>query len=323
MAREIVEHEHPVALGDLDRCLRRYWDDCGKDDERPVHRALTMNLVAIAPADDESLLRATVQELLRTNPCIAMLVLLVRDDRPLEATFATHVEMRRSSRAVLLEQITFRVSKAEEPKVPSVIRPLLVDDIPTKALLASALPDDLRLVRELGRLADLLVYDSSLFADPDRDVTRIDDLAVPTADLAWARLQPWRHALAEALEHVEWPPMTKPRATIRHGGGAGSRAACARLARWLGERLGADVRILENLDVCTPSFEPCSVLVEFDDVQVHVRHAWPAAMLDTSVTLADRCIVPFKTVSRSSTRAELLAEAAQKLEVVLAPPEPL
>jgi hypothetical protein len=313
--QEIVEREHPVAIHDLERCVRRYWDEQEGDDQRPLYRALTMNLIAVAPAADESLLRATFHRLLRSSPCLAFLVLTEPGDAPLQASFGTHVQCGRNARTVLLEQVTFRAARREQRKVPSLIRPLVVDDLPTQLFWSGPLPADLELFQALGALADQIVYDSTLFADPDRDARRVEATSTRTIDLTWLRLKPWRRALAEAFEHVRWQRGQPTAASIRCANSTGTRAASARLAHWLTERLGARVELIASPRSDAPSFEPCAVEVRTGDSTVLVEHRWPSPTLRVSTTLADRCLLPFSTVSRCQTRGDLLATAAESLGV--------
>ena len=310
---EIVEREHPVDVRELESCVRRYWEEANGDDERPLYRALTMNLIAVAPADDESLLRATFHRLLRGNPCIAFLVLLRGDARPLRASFGTLVEVGRNCRTVRLEQVTFWASPSERRRVPSLVRPLLVDDLPTQMFWSGGLTDDLRLLRELGGLANQIVYDSSLFADPDRDRARIAELGMPAVDLVWLRLAPWRHTLAEAFEAIDWRDDLPVRAVVRFAGTAGTRAAGVVLGRWLETRLGATVELVAIPRANAPSFEPCGVEISVGDARIAIDHCWPSPTLRAATTLADRCLLPFTAVSRCATRGDLLAAAAESL----------
>lgn len=311
---EIVEREHPVSIEDLEGCVRRY-RDAQDDDPRPLYRALTMNLIAVAPADDESLLRATFHRLLGDNPCLAFLLLLRSQSQPLVASFATHVQVGRNARTVLLEQVTFWTGSSEQRKVPSLIRPLIVDDLPTQVFWAGPLPEDMRLLRALGALADQVVYDSTLFARPDEDARRIESLGLATVDLTWIRLKPWRRALAEAFEHVGWSPGTPTRARVRFADTCGTRAASARLGHWLEDRLGATVELEPAARCDAPSFEPCSLDVACGDAHIVIEHRWPSPTLRASTTLHDRCLLPFTTVSRCGTRGDLLAAAAENLGV--------
>ncbi len=327
--RHIVEHERPVELHDLEQCLRKPCDGqvlevtpTEEESTRPVYRAVTMNLVAVAPAADESLLHAGFRKLFRTNPCMAFLVLMTEGRQPMRASFSTVIEESRTSRTVLLEQITLRVPQRDPAAIASIVRPLLVHDLPTLTFWAWRLPRDPEAINHLASLGDLLVFDSALFDDPAADRARLlsDEFpssVQPCTDLVEHRLAPWRRALAEALEHAHWPPLTPARATIHHTGGRGNLAAAELLADFMAERLGAEVRLENRCNPHAPSFEPCRVELRFDDCRIVVAHRWPAAHLRVDVTLEDRCLLPFTVVSRAASRAELLASAAAQLDKVV------
>ncbi len=312
--QEIVEREHPVAIQDLERFVRQAWEEEDADDERPLYRALTMNLITVGTADDESLLRATFHRVLRTNPCLGFLVLLAPREVPFSASFATHVRKSRKSRTVLLELVTLLASKADQRRIPSVIRPLLMNDLPTQLFWSGAAPQDLGTLRAIGRLADQIVYDSALFRDPAGDTDRIEALGLPTVDLTTLRVRPWRRALAEAFEHIEWREGLEVRAQICDTATAGTRAASVRLGKWLEHRLGAQVEIKGAPRGNAPSFEPCSLDLTCGDAHVRIEHRWPQADLKVSTTLRDRCLLPFSAVSRCDSRGDLLAAAAAGME---------
>jgi glucose-6-phosphate dehydrogenase assembly protein OpcA len=320
---EIIETEHPIPVEEMERCLRWPWRSAPvdaamaaepADADLPICRALTMNVIAVAPAADESLVRANFERLLHDNPCVAFLLLL--DDRAadLQTRFATVIDSAPDERTILLEQVTMAVNQRDRRRIASLLRPVLVHDLPTLAFWVERMPQDPAFLEEIAGLSEGLVFDSALFEDPRADVDRLLEL-VPTAhDLADLRMKPWRRCLAEAFEHVTWPPLTTVRATITHTGTRGARAGVATLGRWLEQRL--DARVQERI-VSTqrsPSFEPCSVELRFDDVCIDVHHEWPTPSLRATVTLADQCLLPFTMASRARTRGALLSEAAGLVE---------
>ncbi|MBK8980490.1 MAG: glucose-6-phosphate dehydrogenase assembly protein OpcA [Planctomycetes bacterium] len=313
--REIVETEEPIAIADLERCLRRPWDHAQERplDDRPTCRALTMNVIAVAPLADESLLASTFRDLVATHPCLAFLLLLTDDDSDLDVRLASTSSETAQGRTLLLEQVTMRISRRERPRVPSLLRPVLVHDLPTLTFWSGPLPRRSDFAHEIARLGDSVVYDSALFTDPAADVERVSGYGLTATDMAFVRLQPWRQALAEAFESVPWPPVTRVRASVQHSGTCGTRAAVAQLGRWLRERLRAELRE-EVREGHGPCFEPTRVELAFDDVRIEVRHGWPQPSLQVAVTLEDRCLLPFTKASPAVTRGQLLAEIARGVE---------
>lgn len=314
--QDIVETEFAIPPTELEQHVRRSWQQISRDDERPLSRTTTMNLVAVAPVEDEALLRSALQRLFRSSPCLAFLVLLSGVEQPLEASFGTHVAVGRKSRRVLLERVTLRASRSEQRRIASLVRPLLLDDLPTQFFWATAMPEDARLLHALGSLADQVVYDSTLFADPAADTRRMTALGLRAVDLTALRMRPWRQTLAEAFEHVPWRKGQPVEVTIHHADAAGTRAAVCSLALWLQQRLGATIREETTRDGHAPSTEPSALLLRTGPCTIRIEHGWPAPQLRVTLELPGSSSVPYDVVSPPLTRGDLLAHAAEDLGVI-------
>ena len=81
-------------------------------------------------------------------------------------------------------------SPGERPKLPGLIRPLLVDDVPTILVWFGRPPDDLDVFRPLCELADHAVFDASLLADPLEDTARLTALPAPLRERGIGGLRP-------------------------------------------------------------------------------------------------------------------------------------
>ena len=129
-------------------------------------------------------------------------------------------------------QLTLNGPRASAPA--SVVAPLLVTDLPAFLRWRGDLSLGTGEVEELTRLADRLVVDSTEWSDPDADLPRLPELfeRIVVSDIAWARTEPWRRALAGL-----WPGVAEVE-TLRV---RGPRAEALLLAAWLGGRLGRDV----------------------------------------------------------------------------------
>jgi Glucose-6-phosphate dehydrogenase subunit len=118
----------------------------------------------------------------------------------------------------------------------TVVAPLLIADLPAflrwRGDLAFGTPE----LEQLAALTDRLVVDSSEWADPDRDLARLPALFehIVVSDIAWARLFPWRSALADL-----WPGIREVEAIRVEG----PRAEALLLAGWLSGRLGRDLEV--------------------------------------------------------------------------------
>ena len=291
---DAIETEFAVEPSDLERHVRRSWQQPMDGDQRPLARTTTMNVIAVAPVADEALLRSALRTLFHQSPCIAFLVFLTDREAPLETSFGVHTEKGPHSRRVLLECVTMRAGRSERRRIPSLVRPLLLDDLPTQFFWAGAVPADAGLLYALGSLADQVVYDSSLFADPDADRRRMESFRLGALDLTWTRLRAWRRALAEAFEHHSLRSGDGIEVVIEHGDTMGTRAASLVLAHWIESRLGTKVEIVARPKPDAPASEPCALHLRTRSSELHIEHCWPNAQLRVSMALPHANPVPYE-----------------------------
>jgi glucose-6-phosphate dehydrogenase assembly protein OpcA len=118
----------------------------------------------------------------------------------------------------------------------TVVAPLLVSDLPAFLRWRGDLSFGESQLEQLTGLADRLIVDSREWEDPDRDLPRLPELfdRIAVSDIAWARLEPWRAAIARL-----WPGI----AGVESVRVSGPRAEALLLAGWLGGRLGRDVEL--------------------------------------------------------------------------------
>jgi glucose-6-phosphate dehydrogenase assembly protein OpcA len=299
-----------VALGELPRALAQLWRQVEASAQGvPLSRTLTMNFIGVADAAGEALLREAVERLLVRHPCRAFLIVLDETAEP-TATLAARTLDGKSDRQTVLEQILLQTRARELARLPGVILPLLVNDIPTHLYWALPLPDSLAQLTMLARVADQLVVNSALFDDPSADRARLEETGLEPVDLVQFRLRPWRRALAEAFEHFEWNSDTETRVRIEHAPCAAARAAALRLGAWLDERLGARCEPVALGASSEPApTDPCRLDLHHGDVTVVIENARARARLCVQVTRADVCLLPFEVPASRGRDGDLLAAA--------------
>ena len=301
-----------VATAHLPVALREQWRALEEAaGERPLSRALALNLIAVAERANEGELQAALSRVLLRHPCRAFLLVLegAGAKAPIAAALGALARDSGIGRLVLLEQILLRMAPAELHKAPGVIRPLLATDVPTCLYWSAPLPADQDLLA-LGRLADRVVLDGCRFTDPLRDRARVGALPLRTVDLTWFRLAPWRRALAEAFEHFVWQESAGTRAHVRHGPQPGAVCASHQLAEWLRDRLRAQVTVTLHPDsqAATP-YEPIDLELRHRDATVTIAHIAAQQRLRVDVTLADHCLLPFVTPISRGSPGDLLGAA--------------
>jgi glucose-6-phosphate dehydrogenase assembly protein OpcA len=296
-----------VPLPRIHEALRSLWRTCAPQaGEGDVARSLAVNFVGVAAAADEPGLRQAVDRLQGRTPCRAFL--LVVDAAATQATAAVSAATRGSGPAldIVLEEIAIRMPGSGFSAMPGLIRPLLVNDLPSHLFWGAPWPEDERTFDGMAQLCDHVVVDTRRFSTPQRE---LDLLAARRGggqrltDLNWLRLRPWRRALAEAFERFPWRPGAAASGTIVHG--AAGHAAAMLLAQWLAARTGASMR----LDAARGATGTCPQRVELrtggHDVQIEALDA----QLVVHVTAPEHCWLPFKVPASRGSDGDLLAAA--------------
>lgn len=148
----------------------------------------------------------------------------------------------------------------------SVAVPLLLPDTPVVAFWPGACPEspahDL-----IGRHAQRRITNAAATTDQVATLDRLRQVYVPgDTDLAWARLTPWRSALAAVLDQPVGP------VTGVHLHGPGDDASVRLLSTWLRDCLGQRV-------TCTAESELTCVELHAHDGVVRIERTSPSAAL--------------------------------------------
>ena len=219
--------------------LRELNEAAAPPGEATTLRTRVLTHVAWVPPAWEPAARIVLDGLGERHPSRTIMLLPDRDaDRD---EFDADVDLRcfvqgGPKRAVCSEVVTVWLRGRTASAPASVVQPLLVSDLPAFLRWRGALPYGAPELEELVEVVDRLIVDSSEWDDPEADGARLATLLdrVNVSDMAWARTEPWRRALA-AL----WPGVAEARRlTVR-----GPRADGVLLARWLGARLRRRVEL--------------------------------------------------------------------------------
>src|SRR5579875_2876742 len=260
MARFTSTAPARVDVRAIEREVQRLWREVSERPEAvlgegvaaPVTRICTLTLLAVA-STERTALRMTdvIGHLVAQHPCRSILLRLrdAAEDR-LEASIALHCGRGAPGRApVCCEQITVEAAGRALARVPGLIFPLLVPDLPVYVWWPEEVPSgggpSGDVLRRLIEVADALVVDSGTLAEPVEALAGLAALARPLPrglrDLTWGRLTPWRDLLAQtfdpepmaaALDRVD-------QVHIVSSGPAGTQPVGGLLLLgWLGSRLG-------------------------------------------------------------------------------------
>jgi glucose-6-phosphate dehydrogenase assembly protein OpcA len=139
-------------------------------------------------------------------------------------------------REVCSEVITLRLGGARAAAPASIVTPLLVPDLPVFLRWRGALPFGAVELEQLTGVADRMVVDSREWADAEEDLGRLPELfdRIAVSDIAWARTERWRAAVADL-----WPAVAKA-SRLRV---AGPKTEAGLLRAWLASRLGREISL--------------------------------------------------------------------------------
>ncbi|HEV2357670.1 MAG TPA: glucose-6-phosphate dehydrogenase assembly protein OpcA [bacterium] len=248
--------ERPDVEG-IERELRRLWSSL---DTAPagaggtaaqVTRICTLTLIAVVRNGRPDEAAAMAERLGARYPCRSIVLDVSpasRDRLDVATALYCHESEAPARPTVGCEQITVAASGRALARVPALVLPLLVTDLPVYIWW----PDDLPaprdpegdLLRRLVEVADLLIVDSSAMTRPIAGLAAAAALAAPLSgglrDLTWGRLTPWRDLVVQSFDP---PPMRQAlerldRLRIRTRPGPGQEpVAGLLLGAWIAARL--------------------------------------------------------------------------------------
>tara|TARA_R110002094_G_scaffold151643_1_gene139742 strand:+ start:191 stop:1162 length:972 start_codon:yes stop_codon:yes gene_type:complete len=302
---------------ELPSALHGLWDTCMQNQGgTDVARALTLNVIAIADANDsshsngETSLRSITEQLQRYMPCRAFLLLLDDSAETETAELLATTRCHGPIRDIVLEQVVLRIRTADLERVPGLLRPLILDDLPSHLFWSMPWPGNEQSFDTLAGLCQHAIVDSARFGNPARELPTLKQRQVGgerLTDLSWLRVQPWRRALAEAFERLDWQPNTPVKGMIRHGKHA--RATSMLLADWLHERLAASIAMEPdgNHDSVGPDHVSLQVALSTGTIEIVID--LEGDKLVTHVTTPSHCYLPFRSAALRGNDAKLVSLA--------------
>ena len=246
-----LAEDRSVDLRSVEQELRRLWmgsSETRDDQDAPVTRVCTLNLIAIAP-DSRSATRASEVGTSITSryPC-RVIVGSIDEGSPdaLDASISAYCHpISASAKPIFCERITLYASGKRAKDLPWAITPLLAPDVPVFVWLQGD-PDLGRdLYQRLIALADRLVVDLQSANRPERLLPAmckyISANRPAVTDMAWRRTAPWRELIATLFDPPSFRSLLSDIATVEIGyvpGGSGwPQAQPALVAAWLCDRL--------------------------------------------------------------------------------------
>lgn len=197
-------------VAEIEQQLREIWKGFSETGHKgdAVTRAQVMNLIAYSSSKDAD---AQISQILAgvsvENP--GRMIVLIRDRELPESVINSWVNAlchiaSGGRQQVCCEQIVIHAGERDPFRWSSVVLPLIVPDVPVFLWWNDPPHADLPLLNAILEATDRLILDSSLASDFNTIVELMQQhgewLAI--SDLNWARLTPWRQAIAGFYDHL-------------------------------------------------------------------------------------------------------------------------
>ncbi len=184
--------------------LIRIWETLAK--EKKTTRASLFNLIVFTKLSSRTdYFRNIVQKVVEKFPCRTLFISHDPDSpKPYLKTAISVLSPSAQDASIACDQIDIGVAGFDLEKVPSVILPHLLPDLPNYLLWAEDPSISNPLFTSLSHLATRIIFDSesadSLLAFAKTLLDLHQKTGIEIADLNWARTQGWRDLIASSFD---------------------------------------------------------------------------------------------------------------------------
>ncbi len=202
----------------IERDLRNLWEQMAEtaqaQGQEPVMRACVLNLIVCTPGEhtagqvNQIMAEVTTQHPSRT------FVILPKYDAPepvVSAWVTAQCHLAPGGRKqVCCEQIMIAAEGEGVGQLPSIVRSLLVPDLPVVLWWRDVPSFESRVFGELARASDRLIIDSLTLPNPEEGLGEVAAFIsqrgrwTALSDLSWSRLTPWRISVAAFFDVPDW-----------------------------------------------------------------------------------------------------------------------
>jgi glucose-6-phosphate dehydrogenase assembly protein OpcA len=251
-----IDHPRQIDVSAIEQELGTLWKQAEEPDRHgdspPVVRACAFNLVVVSgDRQDEKTLDLLIDEVTAARPARTFVIATGESDGPaaLEAWVSARCTIPMpGEKQVCCEQINLAVGGSDLHKVASVLRSLLVPDVPVVLFWNRDVTPE-HLLGQLIAISDHALLDSAGDSNP-RDRFRTWERMIRSfdrksfSDLSWDRAGGWRLLIGDLFETLAMREHLKDVRTIRieHSGstphGCRGFAEGCLIAGWLAQSLG-------------------------------------------------------------------------------------
>jgi glucose-6-phosphate dehydrogenase assembly protein OpcA len=247
MARSPDHYIDPVQI---ERELAAIWatiDGQQKDGGGTVTRASMSNVMIFCDGEAQALDAADrIPQLVQHHPARVLVLALIEDqtNEDVQAWVTAHCRRTTDGAQLCAEHIELRFRADSAERAASVVRSLLIADLPSALWWLSPRPPALTgaVFDAFAPMANQIIYDSIGWSDPPRAVLAMTRWSrnhrTVIFNLAWRRLKPWRRILAQSLAPTLVPGALQSIHEIELHHGPHALPLAWLLIGWLASRLG-------------------------------------------------------------------------------------
>jgi glucose-6-phosphate dehydrogenase assembly protein OpcA len=256
---DLLGQSIPVSVGSIEKELRRQRDAIQGGSPAPIQLVRMATLVIFVDSLDMAVqIDARLPDASAVHP--ARVLLLVGEPGKTGGDMLASIKVRLLDRTrshlMISEQVTLVARGPVAERLPSVVRALVLSDLPQNLWWATTTSPPMGgpLEAELSESSQQVVYDSVGWTDPARCVIatatwlELMETTLPggrwrtASDVSWRRLKYWRRLIAQALNPASAPGSTETLTEILVEHGPHGVVQAWMLACWLCLQLGWEIQ---------------------------------------------------------------------------------
>lgn len=195
-----------INLANIDQELMRLWDE--EQGEKKIRSCLFNFILYASQQTHETYTQELIKTVISKFPCRVILILqdsLSQEER-LQTSVSTHV-IEEKDVQIFCEMIQIEVTKKLQERVPFIILPHIVPDLPVYLLWFQDPITDISILPHLEPFANRIIFNgegtSSLNRFSELLLSLGSDFYHKLADLSWTALKGWQHLLKHTFNTPE------------------------------------------------------------------------------------------------------------------------
>lgn len=195
-----------IELTDINGELTRLWDE--SQGQKKIRASLFTLIAYVQKGEREEHFEKIIKSVVSKFPCRVLMI--VHDEKSASPILRTSVSAQtigEGSLQIYCELIRIEVAGALAERVPYIVTPHLLPDLPVYLLWTQDPAQDNQILPHLEPLADRIIFDSESTHDLKQYARTVKDLAscfhCAIGDLNWSAISGWRQIFRQVFDTFE------------------------------------------------------------------------------------------------------------------------